>query len=229
MITFHILTIFPKAFESYFNTSLLKRGQERKLLKIKIYDIRAFSTDRHKRVDDRPYGGGVGMVLKAEPIIKAIKSLSIRPKSAIRNSKFVLLSPFGRQFSRATARNWSTAYKNIVLLCGRYEGIDERVKKVVRQMGFGFQEISIGPYVLAGGELPAMVIVDAVSRYLPAFLGKEESLEEKRGSYPVYTRPEILEISGNRYRVPKVLLSGDHKKIQEWRRRHLRAFKIYKS
>jgi len=151
-------------------------------------------------------------VMKPEPLIKAV----LASKSKIKNqkSKVILLSPRGKQFNQAMARNLAKNYKNIILICGRYEGIDERVKKITKA-----EEISIGPYVLTGGELAALAIVDAVSRHIKGVLGKEESLEEKKGSYPVYTRPEVLEWQGKRYRAPKVLVSGNHKKIEEWRRK----------
>jgi len=226
MVTFHILTIFPDAFSSYFNESILKHAREKGIIKIKIYNIRDFAKDKHKKVDDKPYGGGPGMVMKIEPIMRTIKSF-VNSKFEIRDSKFILLSPRGKQFTQSITRNYAKKYKNIILICGHYEGIDARLKKVLKiETGFlripkpGFEEISIGPYILSGGELGAMVIVDAVSRHIPGALGKIESLEEKKGSYPAYTRPEVFELKGKKYRVPKVLLSGDHKKISEWRKKY---------
>ncbi len=213
MIIFHIISIFPDAFKSYFSASIIKRAQAKKLVKIKFYNPRDFTIDKHKKVDDRPYGGGAGMVMKIEPIVKAVKSIKSK-------SKIVLFSTRGKQFNQKTAIDWANKYKNIILICGHYEGIDARLKSALRVTGYALQEISIGPYILSGGEAAAMVIVDAVSRHIPGVLGKIESLEEKKGSYPVYTRPEIFKYRGEKYRVPKVLLSGNHKKISEWRVKH---------
>ena len=200
----------------------MKRAQDKKLIKIKVHDIRKFAKDKHRITDDRPFGGGAGMALKIEPIARAIGSI-LNSKFEIRNSKFIILSPGGKQFNQKTAKNYAKRYKHIVLLCGRYEGIDARVRKVVSDFGFRISDLSIGPYILTGGELPAMNIVDAVSRHIPGVLGKKESLEENKGSYPVYTRPEVFEyppFGGKKYKVPKVLLSGNHKKIEQWRQKN---------
>ncbi|KKS15738.1 MAG: tRNA (guanine-N(1)-)-methyltransferase [Parcubacteria group bacterium GW2011_GWB1_41_6] len=212
MFYFSVITIFPEVLEPYFKTSIIGRAQKKKVIKVQLINPRNFVFNRHRTVDDNPYGGGPGMVMKPEPLIKAV----LASKSKIKNqkSKVILLSPRGKQFNQAMARNLAKNYKNIILICGRYEGIDERVKKITKA-----EEISIGPYVLTGGELAALAIVDAVSRHIKGVLGKEESLEEKKGSYPVYTRPEVLEWQGKRYRAPKVLVSGNHKKIEEWRRK----------
>jgi len=225
---FDIITIFPEAFNSYLNASMIKRGQAKKLLDIRVHDLRKFARDKHKKVDDRPYGGGPGMVLKIEPIVKAIerllkgirnKELGIRKKTL-----FILFSAAGKQFDAKMARGFAKKYDRIIMIAGHYEGVDERVKRMIQDSGFMIQELSIGPYVLTGGELPAMIVVDAVSRYLPGFLGKAESLEEKRYGIgvPVYTRPEILKYKGRNYKVPEVLLSGDHKKIASWRESRVR-------
>jgi tRNA (guanine37-N1)-methyltransferase len=208
MITFHIISIFPESFKSYFHTSILKRAQEKKLIKIIFYNPRDFSVGRYKKVDDRPYGGGVGMVMMVEPIIKTVGF-------AKQKSKIILLSARGKQFNQKMARDWAKKYKDIVLICGHYEGVDERIKNILNA-----QEISIGPYILSGGEAAAMILVDSISRHIPGVLGKIESLEEKKGSYPVYTRPEVFKYKGKKYSVPKVLLSGDHKKISEWRKKY---------
>jgi len=229
-MTFHILTIFPDAFRGYFDTSILARAQKNKKIKIKIYDIRKFTKDKHRTTDDRPFGGGPGMVMKIEPIFKTVLTVLKRikprrkvgvPIEASGKTKIILLSAHGKQFTQKMAQGFSKKYSDIVLICGRYEGIDARLKRVLHASGFRPQELSVGPYVLTGGELPAMVVVDTVSRHIKGVLGKEESLEEKKGSYPVYTRPEIFSAkSGKKYRVPKVLLSGNHKKIEKWRRTH---------
>jgi len=218
MIIFHIITIFPDIFSSYFNESILRRAQEKKIIKIKIYNIRDFAKDKHKIADDRPYGGGAGMVMRAEPIIRAVESVlkKIPPKAdRPRAEKIILFSAKGKQFNQETAFNWSKKYRDIIMICGRYEGIDERVKKVLKA-----QEISIGPYVLTDGEIPAMILVSSISRHIPGVLGKIESLEENKGSYPAYTRPEVFKWKGKKYRVPKILLSGDHKRISEWRKKY---------
>jgi len=218
MTTFHIITIFPEAIRFYFETSILKRAQKKKAIKIKFYNPRDYTTDKHHKVDDKPFGGGPGMVFKIEPLAKTIFKI----KSQISNlkSKIILLSPAGKQFDQKTAREWAKKYKDVILICGHYEGIDARLKTALRVTGYALQEISIGPYILTGGELAAAIIIDAVSRHLPGVLGKEESLEEKRGiGIPVYTRPEVFIWRGKKYRVPKVLLSGHHKKIEEWQRK----------
>jgi len=217
MITFHIITIFPDILNSYLNESILKRAQKNRLIKIKIYDLRKFSKDKHKKVDAKPYGGGPGMVMQAEPLVKAIESiLKIKnQKSKIKNqTKIIIFSPVGKQFDQRASRDVAKKYKDIILIAGRYEGIDARVKKISKA-----EEVSIGPYVLTGGELPAMVLIDSISRHVKGVLGSEESLEDERGiGIPAYTRPEIIKFKGKNYKVPKILLSGYHKKIEEWRR-----------
>ena len=182
---FHILTIFPNIFESYFNESIIKRAREKNLIDIKIYDLRDFTKDKHKKVDDRVYGGGPGMVIKVDPIVKAVEY--VRKKNRKSKTKVVLFSAAGLQFDDKMARVWHKKYNHFIFICGHYEGIDERVKTILRP-----EEISIGPYVLSGGELPTMVVADAVSRKIKGVLGKEESLEERRLGIgvPVYTRPE---------------------------------------
>lgn len=154
------------------------------------------------------------MVLKAEPVLKAVEQAK-RVNKRSDQAKIVLLSARGKQFTQKMARDFAKKYKNIILVSGRYEGVDERVKKTLKA-----EEISVGPYTLTGGELPAEIIIDAVSRHISGVLGKNESLEEKHGSYPVYTRPEIIKYKNKKYGVPKILLSGNHKKIEEWRIKH---------
>jgi len=209
-MTFHIITIFPEMFLSYVNESILLRAQKKKLINIKFYNPRDFTKDKHKKVDHKPYGGGPGMVMAAEPILKAVGKARGRKK----NVKIIMLSPSGKQFTNVYAKNITKKYKDVILIAGRYEGIDARVKKALRA-----EEISVGPYILTGGEAPAMVILDAVSRQISGVLGHEESLEEKRtASSEMYTRPEVLKYKSKNYKVPKVLLSGDHKKIEEWKK-----------
>ncbi|KKQ71930.1 MAG: tRNA (guanine-n(1)-)-methyltransferase, tRNA (guanine37-N1)-methyltransferase [Candidatus Peregrinibacteria bacterium GW2011_GWC2_39_14] len=211
---FDILTIFPKAFESYFNESMIKRAKAKKIIDIHVHDIRTFSKDKHKKVDHIPYGGGPGMVMTPQPIYDAIKYVKKFNKGPV-----LLMSPSGETFTHKKAQKLAKN-KGLIFICGRYEGIDERVKKLCVD-----EEISIGEYVLTGGEMPAMVILDAVSRFIPEFLGKEKSLEEESFSeslegkkeYPQYTRPP----SFKGLKVPEVLQSGHHGKIKEWRKKHL--------
>lgn len=221
MLTFEIITIFPKIFDSYLKESFIKKAQENGLIKINIHDLRKWTSDRHKTVDDRPYGGGLGMVLKVEPIYKAVSTIKSKVKS--QKSKIILFTPRGRQFNQKLA--YSLRQLNqLILICGRYEGVDERVAKYIADL-----ELSIGPYDLMGGELPAMVVIETVARLIPGVLGKPELLKERitreKGfiEYPQYTRPEVFSPKkGVYWKVPKVLLSGNHKKIEEWRKKHLK-------
>ncbi|MEK7062238.1 MAG: tRNA (guanosine(37)-N1)-methyltransferase TrmD [Patescibacteria group bacterium] len=214
---FDIITIFPKIFDSYLNESILKRAQNKKLIDIKIHNLRDFTKDKHRKVDDRPFGGGPGMVIQIQPLIKAIEFI----KSKIKNqkSKIILFTPTGKQFDNKMARDLAEKYDNLILICGRYEGIDARVEKVIKNLKFKIENLSMGPYVLTGGEIPAMVLIDSVSRQIPGVLGKQESLEEKREMLgaAVYTRPEVFEYKKKKYKVPKILLSGNYKKIAAWR------------
>ncbi|TSC96166.1 MAG: tRNA (guanine37-N1)-methyltransferase [Parcubacteria group bacterium Athens1014_10] len=225
---FDILTIFPSAFDSYFNLSIIKRAQKKGLIVIKEYNIRDYTNDKHKKVDDKPYGGGPGMVMKIEPIyqaLEAVKKKEVKFAGRKNKQKIILLSPRGKTFNQKTAEKYSKLDR-IIFICGHYEGVDERVKKLIDE------EISIGDYVLSGGELGAMVIIDAVTRLIPGVLGNQESLKEESFNqskfksknlkvtleYPQYTRPEIFLFNKNlKHKVPKILLSGDHKKIQDWR------------
>lgn len=221
-----ILTLFPDAISPYINSSMLKKAQERKLLRVAVFDIRDFALDKHRLTDDIPYGGGPGMVMKASPILraveKAVKDAKVSPKETV----VILTSPSGKKFTNTSARQYAKKYKHIVIVAGHYEGIDARVEKALRKQGYTLVSISIGDYVLTGGELPALVIVDAVARQIPGVLGDADSLEEGRGgSIPAYTRPEELlwpEKKGKEivFRVPKVLLSGHHARIAEWRKKH---------
>lgn len=196
-------------FDSYIKGSILGRAVEDKKIKIKFYNPRDFTKDRNRRIDRKPYGGGPGMVIEAMPVIKAIE----KAKNNKKKVKIIFLSPSGRQFDNDYAKKTAKNYSDIVIICGRYEGIDARVKKV-----FKMEDISTGNYVLTGGELPAMTIIDCVSRQIEGVLGDFNSLEESRvSSSEVYTRPEVFEYKKKKYKVPKVLLSGDHKKIEEWK------------
>lgn len=226
IMRFHVITIFPNIFDSYLGESILKRAIAKKIVHVFTYDIRKFSKDKHHTVDGRPYGGGAGMVLTALPIVCAVEAARRKIKKG-RRVKVVLFSAKGKALNQKTVCGWAEDYGDIILISGRYEGVDERVRTILKA-----EEISIGPYVLTDGEVPAMVVISAVSRLIPGVI-RLESLEEeshwsklirKEGTsgknleYPHYTRPEILEYRGKKYRVPKVLLSGDHKKIEAWRR-----------
>lgn len=258
-IQFDILTIFPDIFDSYFSESIIKRAQEKRLVKIKAHDIRKFSKDKHKKVDDKPFGGGAGMVMNAEPILRAVEHVrnvgSVGRGQAKRSNKSnnppaggdktirtktIILSAKGKRFNQKMAYEFAKKYDQIIFISGRYEGIDERVQKVLSAQGGSAsggkaEEVSIGDYVLTDGDVAAMTIVSAVTRLIPGVINwdslKEESdfnllikdeanKKDKGFEYPHYTRPEVLEWKGRKYRVPKVLLSGDHKKIAYWREEH---------
>lgn len=228
MLRSDIITIFPEAF-SYLNESILKRAQKRGLLEIKIHNLRDFTTSKHHKVDDKSYGGGPGMVIQIEPLIKAVQSLTKKLKYSKTKSLIILFSPAGEQFNNKIAATFAKKYNHLILICGHYEGIDARLKSVLKNLKLKTLELSVGPYVLGGGELPAMIVIDAISRHLPGVLGKEESLEERRlgVGVPVYTRPEVFTWpppgrgkKEKKYRVPKVLLSGNHSKISQWRVEH---------
>ena len=236
-----ILTLFPNMFTGPFDESIVKRAQDKKLVEINIHNLRKWTKDKYKTVDDKPYGGGTGMVMQIEPIFKALSALNVKnpasgsscstrliqscsapdPSAGKQNSKqkIILLSPRGKLFNQKTAIRL-TKYQHLILICGHYEGVDERVSKYLVD-----EEISIGDYVLTGGELPAMVMVDAIARLLPGVLTKNDATKNESFStnildarryplleYPQYTRPENF----NGWIVPKILLSGDHKKIKEW-------------
>ncbi len=235
---FDIITIFPNLFKDFINESLLARAQKKRLIKFGIHDLRKWTTDNHRTVDDRPYGGGAGMVLKTEPIMKAVKNVTMRPVrqahgkqvqssrnkqvqgSRNKMTRVILLSAKGKTFSQKDARRLAK-YDQLVFICGRYEGVDERVARYIAD-----EEISIGNYILFGGEIPAMVIIESVSRLIPGVVQKEESVinesfsdkEAKIKEHAQYTRPEAVIIEGKRRPVPRVLLSGDHAKIRSWRK-----------
>jgi tRNA (guanine37-N1)-methyltransferase len=229
-IQFDVITIFPNIFDSYIQESLISRAQKKKLIKIRLHNLRKFTRDNHQTVDDRPFGGGLGMVLKVEPIYKAVnalKKLQIRQKSKIKNhkSKVVLFTPRGQKFNQTMAYTLSKL-DQIIFICGRYEGVDQRVAENIADI-----EISIGDYDLMGGELPAMVVIESISRLVPGVLGKEQLLKEritKSGGFiegQQYTRPEVFRVTSKTgtsklWKVPDVLLSGDHKKIEDWKTQH---------
>lgn len=192
------------------------RAVRRGLVHIEVHNLRDYSLDKkYKKVDDRPYGGGPGMVLEALPIVKAVEKIRGQDKIKNQKTKVLILSSGGKQFTNMFASRLAKSYDHLILIAGRYEGIDARTRRMIP----GAEEVSIGPYVLTGGELPAMVIVDAVTRRVPGVLGDDQSLEEKRiASRDVYTRPEVITHRGRRFCVPKILLSGHHGRINDWRR-----------
>ena len=212
MLRFDIITIFPDIFKPVFNESIMKRAQAKKKAMFFVHDLRKFTTDKHLKVDDRPFGGGPGMVMSPQPIFDAVKKIK-----GARKAKVILMTPRGKPLTQKLAKSL-TKNKNMIILCGHYEGVDERVMKLVDE------SISIGDYVLTGGELAAMVVVDAVVRLVPGVLGKEaslhhESFEEDLLEYPQYTRPANF----RGMKVPDVLLSGHHLSIEEWRKEQSRT------
>jgi tRNA (guanine37-N1)-methyltransferase len=210
MKTFAIVSIFPNSLKNYLAESIIARAVRQKKVSFLLCNPRDFTTDKHHQVDDRPYGGGPGMVLKAEPILKAVNKIVGRKQKV----KKIIFSPAGKQFTNQLAKKWLKQYDHFVLISGHYEGLDERVRKALQA-----EVVSIGPYVLTGGELPALIVIDTLCRQIDGVLGKPESLEEKRiASSEVYTRPETIKYNGHNFRVPKVLLSGHQAKIETWRR-----------
>lgn len=206
-----VITIFPEIFHAYLNESIMKRAALKGLLDVSIHNLRDYTTDRHRTVDDYPYGGGAGMVMKPEPFFKAVETICPDPSSR----RVIMLSPAGKRFEQETAVELSNESKTLVFLCGRYEAIDERVRTDLVN-----DEISAGDYVLTGGELPALVIIDAVARLIPGVLGDEHSAEVESFSwgildYPHFTRPPEF----RNLKAPEILLSGHHKDIERWRRK----------
>jgi len=213
MLNFDIITIFPDVFKPIFGESMIKLAQEKKKVKINVHNLRSFTKDKHKKVDDRPFGGGPGMVMTPQPFFDAVKKIKGRKKT-----KVILMCAGGKKFTQKTARKLSKE-KNIIILCGHYEGVDERVRHELVA-----ESISIGDYVMTGGEIPAMVLVDSVTRLIPGVLGQKESLvdesfEKDSLEYPHYTRP--ADFRG--LKVPAVLLSGNHKDIEKWRKKQAMA------
>lgn len=214
MKTFHVISLFPESLDSYINASIIGRARKNKLIAINSVALRPFGMGKHKVTDEPPYGGGPGMVMKVDPIYAAHKKIIGKSKKG--KTRTILFSTRGKVFTNADASRLSK-YDNLILICGRYEGVDERVAEHIAD-----EEISIGDFVLSGGELPALVVIDAVARQVKGVLGKTESLEEIKGSYPVYTKPAEFAITerGKRkkvWKVPTVLQSGNHKLIEEWR------------
>ncbi len=232
---FDVITIFPEIFGSFLKESLLAKAQDKGIVKINIRNLRDFAEGRHQVVDDKPYGGGPGMVLKIEPIFKAIRKIRSKKLEIRKKSRVIFLSPRGKKFTQKLAEKWAKDLKQLVIVSGRYEGVDERIKKLADET------ISVGDFITLGGEVPAMAVIEAVARLIPGVVGRRESIEKL--DFPQYTRPEIFSPRLRAYsaeaasaakagqgfggqakkivlRVPKILLSGNHKKIEEWRKKH---------
>ncbi len=208
-VRFDIITIFPNFFKSFLNESLISRAQKNKLLKINVHNLRDWTNDRHQTVDGKPFGGGPGMVLKIEPIYKAVRKI----KNKNKKTKVILFSPRGKKFDQKMAQKLAK-FDQIIMISGRYEGVDERVAKYIAD-----EIVSVGDFVMSGGEVPAMVVIETISRLIPGVVGKQESVE--KFDHAQYSRPEVfITKEGKRLSVPKVLLSGNHKKIEEWRKNH---------
>lgn len=213
---FDLLTIFPEIFNSYFQESIIKRALKKKIIKIHVHNIRKFSKDKHHKVDNIPFGGGAGMVMTPQPLYDCIKHVKKANKGPV-----IYLSPRGKVWTQLRAEKFSKKHKGIILICGRYEGIDQRIIDLLVD-----EEISIGEYVLTGGELPAMILLDSMVRLLPGGIGKEEShLQDsfskalnRKKEYPHYTRPAVFK----GLKVPEVLMSGHHENIKNWRKSKLK-------
>ena len=226
MIHFHIVTLFPDSIEPYLMSSILGKAREKKLIRVSYYDPKDYTQDSYGRVDRRPYGGGPGMVLEPDAMLRAasaaLKNASKRQGVALTKSEVFFCATDGVLFDEHMAKRYAQPkhgqkIRHIIFICGRYEGVDARVAKILKA-----KKVTVGPYVLTGGELPTATMIDAISRFVPGVLGKAESLEGSRVSSPnVYTRPEVLIWKKKKYPVPPVLLSGDHKKIEEWKMSHL--------
>ncbi len=221
---FDVITIFPELFGPFAKESLLKRAHAKGILSIGAHNLRKWTKDKHRVVDDKPYGGGLGMVMKIEPIFKAVQFSKSKVKS--KKSKVILFTPRGKKFTQQKAHAWAKL-DQLIFICGRYEGIDERVAKHIAD-----EQVSIGDYVLMGGEVAAMAVIETVSRLIPGVIGKEAFLKERKQragflEYPQYTRPEIFrarlakggETKSENWRVPKVLLSGNHARIEKWKKK----------
>ena len=213
MCTFHIFTIFPNILDSYFKESILKKAIDRKRFAVKFYNIRDFCKDKHRTVDDTPYGGGPGMVMKIEPIYKALKTKKLFPST--KTGRIILLSPRGKVLDTRIVKRLAT-YKNISFICGRYEAVDERVAEHIAD-----EVISIGDYTLAGGELAAAVIIESIARHIPGVVGNKESVTKQ--DFPQYTKPDLFSPHKKiNWAVPAELLSGNHAKIKTWRENQIK-------
>jgi len=214
MTNFEVITLFPEFFTPYEKEGILKSACSKNIIGINVYNLRNFTTDKRKTVDDKPFGGGVGMVMMIEPIFKAVEAVKKNGKSRV-----ILFSPRGKKYNQRIANRLSKM-DQIIMICGRYEGVDERVAKHIAD-----EEISIGDYILMGGEIPAMIVIESVARLIPGVVGTDKFLKNRTKNvnaieYPQFTRPSVY----NNWSVPKVLLSGNHKKIEEWRDKNKKIF-----
>jgi len=214
MTNFEVITLFPEFFTPYEKEGILKSACSKNIIGINVYNLRNFATDKRKTVDDKPFGGGVGMVMMIEPIFKAVEAIKKNGKSRV-----ILFSPRGKKYNQRIANRLSKM-DQIIMICGRYEGVDERVAKYIAD-----EEISIGDYILMGGEIPAMIVIESVARLIPGVVGTDKFLKNRTKNvnaieYPQFTRPSVY----NNWSVPKVLLSGNHKKIEEWRDKNKKIF-----
>ncbi len=215
MITFHVITLFPEVVEPYLKTSILGRAIEKKRVSVKLYGLRDYLEDPRERVDGRPFGGGPGMVIRPEPVVRAI----MKAKGRKKNVKIIFFDRKGKRFTNDHAIHLSSNYRHLVLVSGRYEGIDARVYEVLKDRGDNVERLSMGSYILTGGEIPALAVIDCVSRQIRGVLGDPDSLEEGRSAgRSVYTRPQSFYHGKRKYSVPGVLTSGHHSKIEKWRR-----------
>jgi tRNA (guanine37-N1)-methyltransferase len=213
MLRFHLITLFPEACDAYLNASILGRARKNKKIAVAYQSPRDYVTNRWGKVDERPYGGGPGMVMTALPVVKAVKKALARRKGKI---AIVWFLPGGKEFTNKDA-DALTKYDDVVLICGRYEGIDERAIKILRTFGT-VKKFAVGKATYTGGEIPALAVVDAVTRRIPGVLGKDESVEERRlAAREVYTRPDVIEWEGKKFSIPKVLATGNHAKIEAWK------------
>lgn len=214
---FHLITLFEEACDAYLSASIIGRARKEKKISVSYQNLRDFVDNKWGKVDERPYGGGPGMVMTALPIVKAVQKALGSEASKLKRKKVIIwFSPSGKQFTNKDADKLAK-YDDVVLVCGRYEGIDERAKKILKTLA-PVKEFAVGEAVYTGGEVPALAIVDAVTRRLPGVLGKDASIEERRiASSAVYTRPETILYKGKKYRVPAVLQTGHHANISAWR------------
>lgn len=214
---FQTITIFPKMFESYLNEGILKRALDNRIIHFKAHDLRDWATDKYRSVDDTPYGGGAGMLMKIEIVYNALQVVKDASKTDPKKRKIVLLSAGGKTWTQAMAKKYSKL-DEVIFICGRFEGVDSRISHFIDE------EISIGNYVLTGGELPALIIMDSITRLIPGALGNNESSVDESHSekgvleYPQYTKPAIFEVEGQKYQVPEVLTGGNHAEIAKWRK-----------
>jgi tRNA (guanine37-N1)-methyltransferase len=219
MMKFDIITIFPKIFDSYFSESIIKRAKEKGAIEIAVHNLRDYSVNKHKNVDDTPYGGGAGMVMQIEPIFNCVNAIKSKVKSQKSKIRIILFSAKGKKYIQKDARRLAE-YDRLVFICGRYEGVDERVAENIAD-----EEISIGDFVLTGGEIPTMTVIDSITRLLPGVLGNDQSIvneshrEDGYLEHAQYTKPE--DFAG--WKVPEILLNGNHKEIEKWRKKHSKS------